>query len=79
MERRLISAGILHEDGAEIDLEEAGGDGGFGDDAGVFNEIEVSDGEEACRVLQQRLGFDEVRAFVSLLFLRMFLVDVYLR
>lgn len=67
VERRLISAGILHEDGAEIDLEDGGGEGGFGDDGsgvGVFNEIEVSDGEEACRILQERLGFDEVRALL---------------
>lgn len=58
VERRLINAGILHEDGAEIDSEDGGG--GFGDGDGVFNEIEVSDGQEACRVLEERLGFDEV-------------------
>lgn len=27
---------------------------------GVYNEIEVSDGEEAVRILEERLGFDEV-------------------
>lgn len=61
MERRLISAGILHEDGAEFDMEGGGREGGFGDGAGVFNEIEVSDGEEACQILAERLGFDKVR------------------
>ncbi|CAM9990383.1 unnamed protein product, partial [Ectocarpus sp. 13 AM-2016] len=54
VERRLIAAGILRGDGAEIDFEED--DGG---EAGVYNEIEVSDGEEACRTLEERLGFDE--------------------
>lgn len=44
-------------DGAEIDIEEDDDEGG----AGVYNEIEVSDGEEACRILEERLGFDEVR------------------
>ncbi|CAB1105706.1 unnamed protein product [Ectocarpus sp. CCAP 1310/34] len=54
VERRLIAAGILRGDGAEIDFDED--DDG---EAGVYNEIEVSDGEEACRILEERLGFDE--------------------
>ncbi|CBJ31906.1 conserved unknown protein [Ectocarpus siliculosus] len=54
VEQRLIAAGILRGDGAEIDFEEDDGGG-----AGVYNEIEVSDGEEACQILEERLGFDE--------------------
>ncbi|CAM9116281.1 unnamed protein product, partial [Pylaiella littoralis] len=59
VERRLISAGILREDGAELDLEEyeQTDEGEAG--AGVFNEIEVSDGEAAVQILEERLGFDE--------------------
>lgn len=57
VEQRLISAGILRADGAVIDLEEDEEEGG---EWGVYNEIEVSDGEEACRILEERLGFDQV-------------------
>lgn len=54
VEQKLISAGLLREDGVELDEDEASGLGG------VFNEVEVSDGEEACEILMERLGFDEV-------------------
>eukprot|EP00904_Undaria_pinnatifida_P009057 jgi/Undpi1/5281/HiC_scaffold_2.g00562.m1 len=53
VEQKLISAGLLREDGVELDEDEASGLGG------VFNEVEVSDGEEACEILMERLGFDE--------------------
>lgn len=48
-------------DGADIDMDgydDETGEGGTG--AGVFNEIDVSDGGEACQILGERLGFDEV-------------------
>lgn len=61
VERRLISAGILREDGAEIDMEDYDETVEGETAAGVFNEIEVSDGEEAGQILEERLGFDEVR------------------
>ena len=54
MEERLIAAGILHRDGAVFDVDELGGEG-------VYNEVDISDGSEACQILVDSLGFDEVR------------------
>ncbi|CAM9343700.1 unnamed protein product, partial [Scytosiphon promiscuus] len=59
VEQKLISAGILRADGADIDLQEGDEDDAGGGGMGVYNEIEVSDGEEAGRILEDRLGFDE--------------------
>ena len=57
VEQKLISAGLLRQDGVELEEDEARAGGG------VFNEVEVSDGEEACEILMERLGFDEVSFF----------------
>ncbi|CAN0080059.1 unnamed protein product [Ascophyllum nodosum] len=52
VEERLIAAGILHRDGAVFDVDELGGEG-------VYNEVDISDGSEACQILVDSLGFDE--------------------
>lgn len=67
MEQKLISAGILRADGADIDVQEGEEDNVGGGGMGVYNEIEVSDGEEASLILEERLGFDEVCVCVILL------------
>lgn len=53
VQEKLVKAGLLHEDGAELDMDDVG-------PGTVYNEVEVSDGYEACQLLRTSLDFDEV-------------------